>query len=368
VLLILPIISLVSSSCIQTSTSITRPPTPLPTPTIVSTTTSTPIAKPQSPSIYYGAFVHVGPAGSGLPDFATLDTFEHDAKKRVALYMWFQRWDNTYNSAVFNVSWMNTTRSRGSIPVVTWTPHLPDTSQYTTVSGKTINTHSLERIIGGEFDSYISQWAEAAKAWGHPFFLRFAHEMNGQWQPWSEQKNGNQAGLFVKMWRHVHDIFTSVGATNVSWVWAPYAFDNQTSLLKELYPGDAYVDWVGMDAYNGTEGQWQTFTVDVKGCYTSLTSFTTKPIMIAEMASQEQSGNKAAWITDAFTVQLPYNYPNIKAFVWFNTDKERDWRIESSPAAQNAFAAAMQSPVYATNHYGNLNISPIPVPEDVGSS
>ena len=67
---------------------------------------------------------------------------------------------------------------------------------------------------------------------------------------------------------------------------------------------------------------------------------------------------------DAFTVQLPHNYPNIKAFIWFNTNKERDWRIESSPAAQSAFAAAMQSPAYASNHYGNLNVSPVPVPEE----
>jgi len=123
-----------------------------------------------------------------------------------------------------------------------------------------------------------------------------------------------------------------------------------------------------MDAYNGTEGKWQTFTVDVHGCYQSLTSFTSKPIMIGEMASQETSGNKAAWIADAFTVELPHNYPRIKAFIWFNTNKERDWRIESSLAAQNAFASAMQSSDYATNHYANLNISPIPIPENVGPS
>jgi mannan endo-1,4-beta-mannosidase len=263
---------------------------------------------------------------------------------------------------------MNTTRNRGSIPVVTWTPHLPNTNKDTTSSGKTINTHTLERIISGEFDAYIKKWAEDAKAWGHPFFLRFAHEMNGPWQPWSEQKNGNQAGLFVKMWRHVHDIFSAAGVANVTWVWVPYAFDNQTNLLEALYPGDAYVDWVGMDAYNGTEGKWQTFTVDVQGCYKSLTSFTSKPIMIGEMASQEASGNKAAWISDAFAVQLPHNYPNIKAFIWFNINKERDWRIESSSAAQNAFAAAIQSPVYATNHYADLNISPIPIPENAEPS
>ena len=45
--------------------------------------------------------------------------------------------------------------------------------------------------------------------------------MNGSWFPWSEGVNGNRAGEYVAAWRHVHDIFTAVGATNVTWVWCP---------------------------------------------------------------------------------------------------------------------------------------------------
>ena len=68
-------------------------------------------------------------------------------------------------------------------------------------------------MISGKYDSYIPQnVAEDARDWGHPFFLRFDWEMNGNWFPWSEGVNGNQSGEFVAAWRHVHDIFTSVGA------------------------------------------------------------------------------------------------------------------------------------------------------------
>ena len=56
---------------------------------------------------------------------------------------------------------------------------------------------------------------------GHPFFLRWGHEMNSDRFPWSEDANGNRRGEFVQAWRHIHDIFTSVGASNVSWVWCP---------------------------------------------------------------------------------------------------------------------------------------------------
>ena len=106
-------------------------------------------------------------------------------------------------------------------------------------------------MIEGHHDAYIREFAEAAKAWGHPFFLRFNWEMNGNWFPWSEGVNGNQPGEYVAAWRHVHDIFTQVGATNATWVWCPNV-DPASKLhdLASLYPGDAYVDWTGLDGYN----------------------------------------------------------------------------------------------------------------------
>ena len=97
---------------------------------------------------------------------------------------------------------------------------------------------------------YLRQYASEAKAWGHPFFLRFASEMNGSWVSWSERHSGNSAGQFVQAWRHVHDIFTSVGATNVTWVWCPNTENAYTTPLEDLYPGNAYVDWAGIDGYN----------------------------------------------------------------------------------------------------------------------
>lgn len=73
---------------------------------------------------------------------------------------------------------------------------------------------SLKVIAGGRYDNYLNQWSKAAAAWGHPLFLRFDPEMNGAWEEWSELVNGNRPGDFVKMWRHVHDIFVKNGATN----------------------------------------------------------------------------------------------------------------------------------------------------------
>ena len=90
-----------------------------------------------------------------------------------------------------------------------------------------------------------------------------------------------------------------------------------------------------------------------------------RPLLVAETASAEVGGGKADWIVDAYTVQLPQQFPRIRGVIWFNEDKETDWRIESSPSAQSAFAQAVSSPVFTSNGYAALDTSPIPPPTSV---
>ena len=329
---------------------------PSPTHTTKPTTSTTPsqaTGVSASSTVYYG--VHVA-----LLDMSLVNAFETDAHKPVAIVMWYQQWGLTNGYQYFQSGWMDAVRAHGSIPLVTWDPWDP------TQSPTSQSAYTLQNIINGNFDSYIITWAQASKAWGHPYFLRFAPEMNGNWNPWSEQVNGNQPGQFVLAWRHVHALFTAQGVTNVTWVWSPNIEYSTSTPLSELYPGDAYVDWVAMDGYNwGNVGAWHTwesFSALFQQTYNDLLAITAKPMMIGETASTEQAGNKASWISDTYTTQIPHYFPRIKAVIWFNIDKETDWRIESSPAAQNAFATAIQSGIYASNNYAYLNVSPIPVP------
>lgn len=318
--------------------------TPVPVPTY-------PSSPPGSTSIYYG--VHVP-----FDSLSQITAFEADAGKAVSIVMWYQQWGLTNGWQYIQTYWMNDVRSHGSIPLITWDPQDP--------SNGTANqpAYALQNIINGKFDTYITQWAQESKAWGHPYFLRFAHEMNGYWNPWSEQVNGNKPGQFVLAWRHVHDIFTRLGVTNVTWVWSPNIDFSTSTSLRELYPGDAYVDWTGTSGYNwGPYDRWhvwQSFSSIFSQTYNDILSITSRPMMITEMASTEQGGNKANWISDAFVTQLPRNFPHIRAFVWFNESKETDWRIESSSSAQAAFAAAIASSIYSSNTFGGISASPIP--------
>lgn len=158
---------------------------------------------------------------------------------------------------------------------------------------------------------------------------------------------------YVDAYRHVHDLFKQLGANNVIWVWSPNEGNPvgaSWNALENYYPGDAYVNWLGMDGYNwGTSrpwSRWRSFDEIFGDFYGRLTKLAPgKPIMIAEFASSEQGGNKASWITNTFQ-RIKTDYPRIKAFIWFDIIKETEWAIDSSLESLAAFQKAMQDSYY----------------------
>ena len=333
------------------------------TATATGTATTTPTATPGGGApIYWGAYItgktYDSTWGDAPWDSRTTAMFEQHAGKGVSIIHWGQAWSHGGQFQNFEPGTFDIVRSHGSIPMINWNP-------WDWCCGVNQPQWSLSNIIGGTYDSYITQWATAAHNWGHPLFLRMMDEMNGNWYPWSEAVNGNQSGQYVQAWRHIHDIFVAVGATNVSFVWCPNTEYSGSLPLEGLYPGDAYVDWVAIDGYNwGTNPAhydvWATFAQALGPTYNHLgTLAPTKPVMIAETASTEFGGSKANWITDALTTQIPLNFPRIKALVWFNWNADSmDWVIETSNSAQTAFAQGIASPYYASNVFGNLNGKP----------
>jgi len=214
-------------------------------------------------------------------------------------------------------------------------------------------TVPLTDITSGLYDSSLRIWAQQAKSWGHPFFLRPDWEMNGGWFSWgTTSSNQNTPAQYVDAWRHMRNLFDSVGASNATWVWCPNVAYSGSVPYSQLYPGDAYVDWTCLDGYNMGASS-TSFSSLYSASYAALTALApTKPIMIAEVGSLEYgTGLKAAWTTDTLSTQLPNNFPQVKAFIWFNwriseNGAWRNWEIESSASSQAAFASAIASPYY----------------------
>ncbi len=324
-------------------------PLPAPAPAPTPAPTPAPGGTPGQLPMYLG--LHQ----AGYQNITDVNKLETDASKKASIIMFYQAWGLTGSAQDFQTAWMNQIRANGSIPMETWEPW-----DYT--AGVNQPGYSLSSIATGKYDTYITKFALAAKAWNHPFFLRFAHEMNGRWYPWDEQANGNKPGQYVTAWQHVHNIFTANGANNVTWVWSPNVEYPGSTPMSQLYPGDSQVDWIALDGYNWgtTNGYgWQTFTSVFGSSYNTITAITNKPLLVAETAASEQGGNKAQWITNSLTKEI-FTFPRIRGFIWFNENKEADWRIESSNAALNAFKAAVGTSSYATNSYGNISTTPIP--------
>ncbi|MGN6258157.1 MAG: glycoside hydrolase family 26 protein [Solirubrobacterales bacterium] len=317
--------------------------------------------------LYWGATIGSHVTGEQAPwDMGAVAKFEEETGKSASMVQFFQPFASCSPSCSFYsfpANPMESIRAHGSIPVLSW-------SSQSIPSSLNEPDFQLSDVIEGRYDEFIREFAEEARDWGHPFFLRFNWEMNGNWFPWAEGVNGNAPGQYVAAWRHVHDVFASVGATNVSWVWCPFV-DPAGSMtdLRSLYPGDAYVDWTGLDGYNwGTNPAsprgWRSFDQLFSSTYDEIVEEVapSKPMMIAELGSSEQGGDKAAWIRDTLA-RVPADYPQVRALLWFDKfDDNMDWPIETSSSATAAFAEGISQPVYAGANYGGLAGGPIQPP------
>lgn len=218
-------------------------------------------------------------------------------------------------------------KSQGMNVQLAWEPWNPE-------KGSTQSVDYLKEISKGTYDSYIKSFALAMKQYGGQVTLRFGHEMNGDWYPW-----GNRPVDYIAAYKHVHDLVKGVGASNVAFMWCVNETGNPSS-LTQFYPGDGYVDVIGIDGFNwGTTqnyGGWKSFADIFGGDYQYLAGHYNKPIVIAETGSTEFGGNKAQWISDMFSV-LPSKFPKVKGVVWFDLLKETDWRIDSSKSSLQAF-------------------------------
>ncbi len=292
---------------------------------------------------YYGVSTPQAPY-----DWKDFQIFSAAAKKLPSMVEFFQGWDQEFAAAEITETWR-----RGALPLISWEPR-PTVQPVGPDSDNTAEPgYTLASIIDGSHDDYIDRYAVAVRDLGLPVAIRFAHEMNGNWFPWSEERNGNQRGEYVQAWRHVHDRFTTIGATNAIWVWSPNVITARPNVrLAPLYPGDEYVDWMGMVGYyrrvyldDAGKPKAPTFDNTYSGTLAELRATALKPIVITELGATEVGGNKPAWIRSLF--QGLADNPDVIGFVWFNHSVNgNDWRIESSAGAAGAFSDNVTHPRY----------------------
>jgi hypothetical protein len=204
---------------------------------------------------------------------------------------------------------------------------------------------SLDSISSGAQDSVIQSRANAVKGVNGKILLRFAHEMNGNWYDWDGYHNGSSSAAsqkYIAAYRHFHDVFANAGVTNVLWVFCPNvdSVPNESwNQWSNYYPGDNYVDWMCFDGYNwGTD----TFASMTSRIYSGLAA-KNKPIILGETSTKD--AEKATWI-GAILPAMKSQFPLLKALVWFDVNKENDWRFDSTSSSLSAFVTMAKDPYF----------------------
>jgi beta-mannanase len=274
-----------------------------------------------SATIQLGAYTPGAPANS-----SALSEYTAMVGRQPDIVMWYRDFGQPllYSDEITNF------RATGQTPMATWEPY----------------DQELSQIASGAYDSYLHESAQIAKSWGSTLMIRFGHEMNGTWYPWAGSNDTPEA--FVAAWRHVVSLFRADGATNVKWVWAPNTEEGTKYPISPYFPGDSWVDYVGLDGYNwgSSANKWESLGEVFAVSYATVTQLSSKPVIITETSSSETGGDKAAWIRSGFMTTIPQSFPRISAVIWFNKSQEDDWRVNSSTASLEAYRAVVSCSLY----------------------
>jgi len=349
---------------------------------------------------YTGAFIDFGDTEDDVT-VEGIEGFEKLVGKQQAIIASSSYWgEQSFPTANLELIWRH-----GSIPLVFWSPW---DRPYDEDQGP--DKFSLANIAAGKWDTYIDQWADAAKAFGHPMMVSFANEMNGQWFPWSGMFYGGDKvvprterpaytgpeflddpytacwatlrpprlegpaifsrgyfewwldlgfpryvgpEVFKAAYRHVVDRVRARGASNLIWVFHFMNYSmpqGEWNLIVNYYPGANYVDWLGMSVYGQqyVEDNWSPFEPLLDWPYTEITRIdSTKPVMLTEWGIGEFPQFGSKSDFIAEAFRVMKNYPRLKAAVYWN---ER-WQNEPS-----------QNPdgTYQDGGYSNLRVNSTP--------
>jgi len=263
----------------------------------------------------------------------------------------------------------------GSIPLIFWSPW-----DRPYVEGRPPDRFSLNNILTGKWDGYIDQWADEARSVDKPLLVSWGLEMNGQWFPWSGVHYGGgelisapdqparYAGpeLYKQAYRYVAARVKARGASKILWVFHANNFSvpgAPWNALSHYYPGSDVVDILALSAYGKLfpDSRWISFAEAMDNGYRDLCRLDAdKPLVVAEWGVGEfpQSGDKAAWLEQAFTAYKK-KYPRVKAAVywherWQNKDETHsNLRVNSSPEGLAAYRRGVADPYWLGSQQQN---------------
>ncbi|MFA5337308.1 MAG: glycosyl hydrolase [Candidatus Omnitrophota bacterium] len=279
--------------------------------------------------------------GAFLADNPTVEdirNFKSAYGKKPFFVMVFIGWENLVREET-----IKSVYREGCVMVVTWEPW----------NAATAEAIDYDKVLSGGYDDYIASFAKQIKSIPGAVFIRFAHEMNGNWYPWSGVKIGKQK--YITLYRYIKDKFDALGVTNAKWIFSINCEDvpggNANHYLL-YYPGDEYVDYVGIDGYNWGDtkpwSKWMSFKEIFFGRYEEIIQKIKKPVIITEFSSTSSGGDKAIWIAQA--LKSIKDMKAVRGFILFNRDKETDWSFSADTPAGRILKRQLQNSYFKENN------------------
>ncbi|MCK5737369.1 MAG: hypothetical protein KAH21_12865, partial [Spirochaetaceae bacterium] len=227
--------------------------------------------------MYHSAYPDFG----GTEDLVTLErieTFENLAGRKNT---WAYFSNNWYNAIEFPSNAVETIHSAGMIPFIRMMPR----SGFD--KGGPDPRYTMQRIIDGDYNLELIRWAIKASQIPYPLLVEFGTEVNGNWFPWNGQYNGggptDGPERFRDAYRHIINLCNENGANNITWFFHIDAYsqpNKEWNRMENYYPGDEYIDWLGVSIYGPQEQRddFQSFSDILKDIYPALSGLADKPI------------------------------------------------------------------------------------------
>ncbi|MFE9823538.1 glycoside hydrolase family 26 protein [Streptomyces sp. NPDC005791] len=194
-------------------------------------------------------------------------------------------------------------------------------------------------IASGKHDrEVIDPQARRIKAYGKRVFFSFDQEVDAR------VGDAGTPEEYVAAYRHIHDRFEELGVDNVVWVWTVSGYLPSGKLFERLYPGDDYVDWIGMDQYNyftcHDTTDWKDFDRSQRPTYEWLRTHISaeKPLMFAEFATVPDPADEdrqREWYEEI--PEVARTMPGAKALVHWNRavpGKGCDLTVDDGPGLE----------------------------------
>jgi len=293
---------------------------------------------PPDNGIYLGAFPDMGSTEDSV-SYARLKAFENLTGKKPA---WVYFSDNWFNGIKFPKQKTEIIRDYGSVPFIRLM------SRKNFHENNSDPFYSLYKIIDGVFDEELTAYAYDAKKFGGPLMIEFGTEMNGDWFPWSGVFCNKNPEIFKNAFIHIIDIFRNQNAENVTWVFHvnyDSSPDENWNNMSAYYPGDEYIDWIGMSIYGAQhpKDEWVSINDIFETAYQKLSGISpAKPLAVFEFGVIENE-RKPVWINDFFALLKDKKYSRIKGISYWHSNWDNEdgtcsyMRVDSSPESLEAY-------------------------------